>query len=381
MKYIHKFNTNDDYRNYIMSAYEEPHVSYTKSTNKIKYNLSNDEQYEFFKNLPLTFVILDAGNIIWTTSSSSYNNTIKYSKNGGEWTSITSTTGGVGIPVLKGDIVQFKGTNTTFGNASYHSGFDNSSCKFNVCGNIMSIIQETDFSSLTTLSTNYQFAQIFGNCNYLINASNLILPATTLTKYCYGEMFAECTNLTSAPELPATTLARSCYEDMFSECTNLTSAPKLPATTLADYCYAGMFYQCTNLTSAPELPATTLAEHCYSGMFHGCTGLTTAPELPATTLQSLCYNGIFYNCTNLTTAPELPATTLAYSCYWQMFRGCTRLNYIKAMFTTTPSDSYTWNWVDGVSATGTFVKNSAAQWDVSGVNGIPEGWTVQNATD
>lgn len=69
---------------------------------------------------------------------------------------------------------------------------------------------------------------------------------------------------------------------------------------------------------------------------------------------------MFDGCTSLTTAPELPATTLAASCYSFMFKNCTNLNYIKAMFTTTPSTGYTNSWVSGVSATGTFVKNSAA---------------------
>ena len=62
-----------------------------------------------------------------------------------------------------------------------------------------------------------------------------------------------------------------------------------------------------------------------------------------------------------------------------MFYGCTNLNYIKAMFTTSPSSSYTGNWVSGVASSGTFVKNSAASWNVTGVNGIPRGWTVQKA--
>jgi hypothetical protein len=115
-------------------------------------------------------------------------------------------------------------------------------------------------------------------------------------------------------------------------------------------------------------------------MLYGCTSLTTAPELPATTLASDCYYQMFYGCTSLTTAPELPATTLVDYCYGHMFNGCTSLNYIKAMFTTTPSDSYTRQWVEGVSSTGTFVKNSAATWDVTGNYGIPSGWTVETAS-
>ena len=90
---------------------------------------------------------------------------------------------------------------------------------------------------------------------------------------------------------------------------------------------------------------------------------------------------MFSDCTSLTTAPVLPATTLVNNCYYQMFQGCTNLNYIKAMFTTTPSTTYTQNWVNGVASTGTFVKNSAATWNVTGIHGIPTGWTVQTASE
>lgn len=128
------------------------------------------------------------------------------------------------------------------------------------------------------------------------------------------------------------------------------------------------------------LPATTLTEFSYSHMFKECTSLVTAPELPATTLAKSCYIGMFQGCTSLTTAPELPAMTLTNSCYNYMFSDCTSLNYIKAMFTTAPSTSYTRDWVNGVASTGTFVKNSAATWNVTGANGVPNGWTVQTAS-
>jgi hypothetical protein len=64
-----------------------------------------------------------------------------------------------------------------------------------------------------------------------------------------------------------------------------------------------------------------------------------------------------------------------------MFSDCTSLSYIKAMFTTTPSSSYTRDWVKNVKASGTFVKNSAATWNVTGNNGIPSGWTVETASE
>jgi hypothetical protein len=86
---------------------------------------------------------------------------------------------------------------------------------------------------------------------------------------------------------------------------------------------------------------------------------------------------MFQDCTSITTAPELPAIILAEHCYNNMFIGCTKLNYIKAMFTTIPSDTYTSNWVSRVATIGTFVKNPEATWNVTGVNGVPTGWTIR----
>lgn len=209
------------------------------------------------------------------------------------------------------------------------------------------------------------------------------LPCSSSYSNCYQYMFQGCTNLVTAPELPTTSLSQYCYSYMFAGCTNLVNAPKLPATSIALRCYEYMFNDCTSLVNAPELPATKAKPDCYIRMFGGCTSLVNAPALPATTLGSQCYHGMFEGCTSLVSAPELPATTLASYCYQYMFRGCSKLSYIKAMFTTAPSNSsngYTYRWVEGVSPTGTFVKNSVATWeDTFGTYAIPEGWTVETA--
>ena len=227
----------------------------------------------------------------------------------------------------------------------------------------------------TTLSFRCYYG-MFNKCTSLTSAP--ALSATTLAVACYQYMFTYCTSLVNAPALPATTLAKECYEEMFKYCSALTTAPQLPATVTADYCYQYMFYGCTSLTSAPVLPATTLSNYCYRGMFIGCTSLRTAPSvLPSTTMYNYCYQGMFEDCTSLTTAPELPATILVVGCYQYMFRNCGNLNYIKAMFTTTPKYTYTEDWVKGVAASGTFVKNVNATWTTYELNGgIPSGWTV-----
>lgn len=229
----------------------------------------------------------------------------------------------------------------------------------------------------TTLASGC-YAAMFRGCTSLTVAPEL--PATSLTSHCYDSMFEGCTSLTTAPELPATTLASYCYQSMFNGCTSLVIAPELPATTLTSSCYYTMFSNCTSLTTAPELPAITLASYCYERMFYGCTSLINAPELPATTLATSCYNNMFSECTSLTSAPELPATTLVSSCYPAMFRGCTSLNYIKCLATDISPTNCTTNWVSGVAASGTFIKvASMTSWQ-TGVNGIPTGWTVQDAT-
>ena len=229
----------------------------------------------------------------------------------------------------------------------------------------------------TTL-TNFCYNNMFQNCTALTTAP-ATLPATTLATSCYQNMFQGCTSLRTAPELPAMTLAQSCYGNMFQNCTSLTTAPELPATTLVNSCYYGMFQGCTALATAPALPATTLANYCYNTMFRGCASLTTAPVLPAMTLADNCYTTMFMNCSSLTTAPDLPATTLADSCYTSMFKGCTNLNYIKCLATDISATNCTNNWVDSVASTGTFVKNPNMSSWTTGANGIPSGWTVEDA--
>ena len=61
-----------------------------------------------------------------------------------------------------------------------------------------------------------------------------------------------------------------------------------------------------------------------------------------------------------------------------MFEGCNRSNYIKCLATDISATDCTYNWVSGVSGTGTFVKNPDANWP-TGTSGIPSGWEVVDA--
>ena len=275
--------------------------------------------------------------------------------NGVTWTGKTSSTSGKILATLNtGEKMLIKGDNSSYamsGDTGVSYNYFTSTKQFVLEGNIMSLINSTNFENLNTLTSERTFYRLFYNCSKLVSAENLLLPAMTLTRDCYGSMFVSCTSLTTAPVLPATTLAENCYFGMFHYCTSLTTAPELPATTLANYCYRYMFWQCYSLTSAPSvLPATTLAEGCYQDMFAVCTSLTTAPDLPATTLTTNCYNG--------------------------MFGGCSSLNYIKCLATDISANNCTGNWVRGVASTGRFVKAASMTSWTTGDNGIPRGWTV-----
>ena len=309
----------------------------------------------------------------------SYATSLSYSKDKTNWTDtiINNTAQTITIPVTSGENVYLKGIAKQLGN--YNASVNiNSSTDIDASGNIMSLLYGDDYNGKTSFpeESSYTLFELFKNNTHLINAENLVLPATTLTDDCYENMFDGCTSLTTAPELPATTLAESCYSGMFQGCTSLTTAHKLPATTLADYCYSFMFSGCASLTTTPELLATTLAYSCCSNMFQDCTSLTTAHKLSATTLANDCYNSMFFGCTALTTAPELPATTLAETCYSFMFSSCTSLNNITMLATDISAPSCLDNWVFEVAPTGTFTKAAEMTTLPAGDSGIPSGWTV-----
>ncbi|MBR2224297.1 MAG: leucine-rich repeat protein [Bacteroidales bacterium] len=326
----------------------------------------------------LTFEIVEGGTITWKVTSNDIAKTIEYSINGGNWNRLTSSTSGASFNVSTGDRVRFRGNNTRYATGIFSYNNFTTTCKFNVIGNIMSLVAGDGFKSATALSSTYVFERLFYQCSGLLSAEKMVLAATTLTNYCYEGLFYNCSSLNKAPDLPAKTLTDFCYRYMFFGCKSLESAPKLPATTVGKDCYTMMFGECSSLKSAPALPATTMANYCYSSMFQNCTALTTAPQLPATTLASNCYAGMFTGCTALTAAPTLPATTLATRCYSSMFDGCTKLSSITCLATNISATNCLQNWVNNVSSSGTFTKASSMSSWPRGTNGIPQGWTVKN---
>lgn len=167
------------------------------------------------------------------------------------------------------------------------------------------------------------------------------------------------------------------YFNLFRGCNNIVDASNLvlPDLSAKRFCYANMFMDCSNLSSPPQISATTLDDWCYSSMFGGCLNLRTAPVLLATETKPYCYYGMFYGCKSLTTSPHLSATTLADWCYNSMFFGCTALTSITSDFTDwNTSGNATKNWVTGIDTIGPFINQNAEQ--LYGDDNIPNGWYV-----
>ena len=182
-----------------------------------------------------------------------------------------------------GDRVQFRAetTNACYGGEVVHRSHFDFTKDCYVYGNIMSLINGAAFGTATELTVSHAFDELFNYNTHLLAhpLKPLLLPATTLTDFCYHSMFDGCTSLTTAPALPALSLTIDCYEAMFRGCTSLTVAPVLPATRLTDHCYAEMFLDCSQLSSVTCLAVDISAVGCTSlwlgEVAH--TGTFTAP--------------------------------------------------------------------------------------------------------
>lgn len=334
---------------------------------KNNYNYTVDYSTKY-----LTFDILTNGYIGWCVkgSGNAYVDgyqTIQYSKNGGTWTTLNPSSDsylpGDNVAVIQvsaGDKVRFKhytgvthyGCEYTGGGGyswdtyqhSYHSfgaSFGSGSllnltgATFNVSGNIMSLLYD-DFASQTSFPS-------WSTANFTSNSTHLM------------GLFQGCTGLISAENLvlPATTVSRGCYADMFYGCTNMTKTPK-------------------------ELPGD-INYYSYDYMFNGCTSLTQSPVIRAT---ALTYGSGF-----------TPSTSIHYSDNYyggcrMMFQGCSSLNNITCLTTTYDYDTFS-GWVNNVSSSGTFYKNSSmaetgtttSSWTGRGVSKIPTNWTVVDYTE
>ena len=310
------------------------------------HNIEYEPRFIDCPDMPLCFEAIEAGTMY--ISGLKGERTLQIKKNNANWSNYSGS-----ISVEPGDKVYFKGDNCLEYNDDYDLDVNfNINFRGYMYGNVMSMVDADNYSTLTTLPDSFSGCRLFYDSKILSHPRyQLMLPATALKRFCYAEMFCGCEELTRAPKLPATTLSTECYYQMFHGCRSLTIAPDLPATTLAESCYAGMFMNCTNLRTAPELPAISLAKSCYENMFVSCISLNKSPYLPALKLEQ--------------------------ASYYHMFYGCSNLNDVTIMATDITASSCMTKWVHGVSGIGTITKNAFATWTTVGEDGSPSSWTIE----
>lgn len=224
------------------------------------YNEGQDACENEYSNMYLTLDVVSGGNIYYQTASSgisggSITRYIEYSRDNGEtWETMPSPSNITyhdsdsivsSISAETGDKILFRGLNGMYGSpdgvevinghvSQFISVQGIHTASYNVYGNIMSMIYGSGFTGQMTMVSANTFAQFFMGAPVL-DASNLVLPSTSLTAGCYASMFYSCT-LTKAPKLPAATLANGCYWHMFRFCSSLTEIKCLATDISATNC-------------------------------------------------------------------------------------------------------------------------------------------------
>lgn len=273
---------------------------------------------------------------------------IFYSYDEGQTWATTAFRGGASIfnkRLQTGEKVILKCTTNTWATAWDKHHRINCTKSFKVYGNVMSLLYGDDFvnNSEFASGSTHNLAGLFYQNTYLVDASNLILPALYARENCYNGMFRGCTSLTSGPKiLPATLLNSSAYSSMFEGCINLLESPEICATTLnGDQNMQKMF--CMNRSNKITTP-------------------------------------------KMTKGPVLKVSELIATCYKEMFKGNGNLTEVTCLATqqsdggVVGTSNSTQDWLKNCSETGIIYIHPDSVWSSGTSTGVPSGWHTQSIT-
>jgi hypothetical protein len=205
--------------------YEKPAVSfengkyYPVGVRMGKYDSSYTPQQNY-----LTLQALNDGTTI--TFDNKASGIVEYSVNSvnnGSWKTLAGTT----TSLNAGDKVYLRGANNTYEDNEGHDSKISCSGPCYVYGNFMSLTNNDSFASATTLTSGSTFCNLFEDNTNIRNHpyKDMVLPATTLTEYCYYGMFRNCTGLSRSPIMEDATASlpekTKCYDEMFIRCSGL----------------------------------------------------------------------------------------------------------------------------------------------------------------
>lgn len=323
---------------------------------------------------PLMMTVKEPG--VLYLKKQAFEKSIEYSLNDGPWVTASFTNAGTPVALSVGDEIRFRGNNAMYyeSSAVWCRFTTDGALRFDLSGNITSLIDSDDYKDVETISANGALAALFRDNDGVVSARDLLLTATTVSNACYQQMFQGCVNMTEAPkDILAANGAANVFSQMFSGCTNLATPPERiygtamgdhgayrmfynckaltrcpdgldDKTELRDFSFSEMFYGCSNLSEnvPDELVALNVPSYGYNSMFNG-TAITRAPEILAKTVTGKnSFDGMFFNCKSLVTPPsEIKVTEFHQNSCLSFFGNCSALTYTPVM---------TVNSVDGVGS-------------------------------
>lgn len=230
-KYLRKFNSKEEYKEYLQGeGYgSDPQVSIIND--KVKYLKIN------YADKYLTFEALEDTTFSLTIQENSVDVIyIAYSLDNGEnWIIIENpntessrwleTTTIITPEVQSGCCVMWKAQITylyPFSNYDLYPCVFSSNGKFNISGNILSLHYGDDFRGNLhkTVPGQYPFAGLFKS-SLVVSAANLALYDSS-PRGLFNSLFRQCPYLVEGPLLPQTVLNEMSYYQMFGACPNLS---------------------------------------------------------------------------------------------------------------------------------------------------------------
>ena len=215
--YLRYYETDEQYQEERDNNYFEPCVSLTDEVSgtiveRVDYNKSNTPVPPIdYRSMPLTLEVTNGSGVLGISipPDAGQNAHLYYSLNDGEY--VQAIDGEAELNVVANDVIRLKGYDcgpeiwSSRALPMFYKRQPNG-LQIIAYGNIMSILRDTGFENLESFPDYFGFRALFSGFDCLVDARNLILPATELIDYCYWQMFDRCVNLMAAPELPATTL-------------------------------------------------------------------------------------------------------------------------------------------------------------------------------
>lgn len=224
-----------------------------------------------------------------------------------------------------------------------------------------------------------------GDIMTIINKSG-----TTIVPYMgFASLFRSMSTLKKAPAINASHFERLACTSMFQACYNLNDVSNIKIInptigSAGNTIFGTMFADCSYLTSAPEISINNFwnHEHVFSATFNNCIRLTDISKLHIT--ATVAPNNTFYHtfkgCTSLQTGLNISSvnTTGTTNVFEQMYNGCTSLTTAYAP-TITWDTTKTIDWLNNVAASGTLIADDSISSTIptNNTSGCPTGWTLE----